>query len=97
VHKLKRDHPLFLPKMQALAFDQVRTIRMEAPDADYPSWYNIQMPDLLAAVGVPPIKVTVEPASVMETVAGVVGVQSQKWKALSRFKGSCALVPTSAV
>jgi hypothetical protein len=95
VHKLKRDHPTFLPKMQALAFDQVRTMRMEKPFAEYPSWYNIQVPDRIAAIGAPPIQAIAEDPSqspLMESVAGVAAVESQKGKALTKFKGAPPLI-----
>ena len=40
LHKMKRDHPRFAPRLELAAGHQVRTLRLAAPPStEFPSWY----------------------------------------------------------
>ena len=42
VHKLKRDHPHFAPRLEAAATHQVRTMKSGAMKlVEFPAWYKV--------------------------------------------------------
>ena len=58
VHKLKRDHPQFAPRLEAAAAHQVLSMRMSAMRlVEFPAWY--QPPEVQAALTDDALKVVV--------------------------------------